>query len=914
MKRTLLSVVAIFALALGLHAQMWIEQYSGMANSRGLTDLFAVDANVVWGAAYDGAAPTNACNDFCKTTNGGTLWTAGSITGATGLSIANIVASDGLHSWACCYNPGSGTNHGGVYYTADGGTTWTKQATALFTNSASFPDCIHFWNSNTGWVMGDPINGDFEMYTTTNGGTTWTVVPGAQIPNPLSGEWGVVGYYSSVGNTIWFGTNKGRVYKSTDQGHNWTVSQVLTWTSIYIQPYFKSATVGFVMDKSAGATIGNLAKTTDGGTTWTAITPTGSHFSNDMAYVPGSPGTWVTTGADVTLPAAGITYSFDDCATFTSFTETIGNQYLATAWASSTAGWAGAFVNAGAGGMWKFNGNLAQPVADFSANNTTITIGQSVTYTNLSTGAATYQWTFPGGNPGSSTLQTPPPVSYATAGTYDVVLTATGTFGSNTMTKTNYITVSPPLSLTVTAPNGGESWQQGTHHNITWTSSGVTNVKIEYTIDGGLTFLPVIASWPASNGIYDWLVPNTPSTQCKVRVVDDTNPLVGDLSNNVFSITLLPTATVQVLTPNGGESWQEGTSHAITWTSSGVTNVKIEYSFDNGANWSIIVPTWAASSGSYSWMIPGTPSAQCKVRVSDASDATIFDISDNVFTITPAAPSSVQVTSPNGGQTWHSGINYYLTWLSMGLTMVNIEYTIDNGATWTSIASNVASDSANSYIWNVPATSSSLCRVRVINAGNPNVRDQSDNVFTIVGGELPVINVVSPNGGETWVTGHSYAVTWTSTNVDNVMVEVSTDTGATWTTIVYTTPGNTGSFPWIVPDTPSSFCILKVSDVSNPLLFDESNGTFEITPNTGIGSAGMPRVNIYPNPTSGRIMIESGTRIEALSVYNPMGATIITTNPEQKEIGIDLSAYPKGIYFVKLTLDSKVAIYKVVVM
>jgi PKD repeat protein len=442
MKRTLLSLLAILALGFTASAQLFIEEYSGLADSRGITDLYAVDGNVVWGAAYDGTTPTNPCNDFCRTINGGTLWTGSSVTGATGLSIANIVAIDGFSAWACCYNPGSGSNHGGIFYTSDGGTTWTKQATALFTNSASFPDCVHFFDESNGWAMGDPISGEFEIYTTSDGGNQWTAVPGSQIPNPVSGEFGVVGYYSAIGNTIWFGTNKGRVYKSTDQGHNWTVSTVLNWSAIYVQPFFKSATVGFVMDKSSGATVGNLAKTTDGGTTWTAITPTGNHFSNDMSFVPGTASTWITTGADVTNNLAGVTYSFDDCATFGDMTETIGSQYLSTAWVNDSTGWVGAFVASGAGGMWKFNSILAPPVSNFMAEDTAIVLGGSVHYTNLSTGGiSTYLWTFQGGTPASSTLKTPPPVVYNAPGTYNVTLKVTGDFGTNTLLKTGYIYV-----------------------------------------------------------------------------------------------------------------------------------------------------------------------------------------------------------------------------------------------------------------------------------------------------------------------------------------------------------------------------------------------------------------------------------------------------------------------------------------
>ncbi len=88
----------------------------------------------------------------------------------------------------------------------------------------------------------------------------------------------------------------------------------------------------------------------------------------------------------------------------------------------------------------------APPVADFSASATTITEGQSVTFTDLSTnGATSWSWSFPGGSPSASTAQNPT-VTYNTAGTYNVSLTAANASGSDTETKTAYIRVNPPGS------------------------------------------------------------------------------------------------------------------------------------------------------------------------------------------------------------------------------------------------------------------------------------------------------------------------------------------------------------------------------------------------------------------------------------------------------------------------------------
>jgi PKD repeat protein len=81
------------------------------------------------------------------------------------------------------------------------------------------------------------------------------------------------------------------------------------------------------------------------------------------------------------------------------------------------------------------------PTADFSGNPTTVMVGSSVDFTDQSSHNPTsWSWTFPGGTPGTSTLQNPT-ITYNTLGSFDVTLTATNDLGSDTTTKTNYITV-----------------------------------------------------------------------------------------------------------------------------------------------------------------------------------------------------------------------------------------------------------------------------------------------------------------------------------------------------------------------------------------------------------------------------------------------------------------------------------------
>ena len=93
--------------------------------------------------------------------------------------------------------------------------------------------------------------------------------------------------------------------------------------------------------------------------------------------------------------------------------------------------------------------------------------------------------------------------------------------------------------ITVTSPNGGESWTAGTSYNITWTDNISENVKIELYKGG--TFNSTINSSTASDGTYSWTVPTslTTGSDYKIRITSTTWSSLYDESNSNFTITIL---------------------------------------------------------------------------------------------------------------------------------------------------------------------------------------------------------------------------------------------------------------------------------------------------------------------------------------------------------------------------------------
>ncbi|MCD4735749.1 MAG: T9SS type A sorting domain-containing protein [Bacteroidales bacterium] len=89
----------------------------------------------------------------------------------------------------------------------------------------------------------------------------------------------------------------------------------------------------------------------------------------------------------------------------------------------------------------------ADLIADFYANVTTITAGEPVQFTDISTNDPTaWYWTFEGGTPMSSNDQNPV-VNYITAGVYDVKLLVTNQFGADSVLVEDYITVNEIINV-----------------------------------------------------------------------------------------------------------------------------------------------------------------------------------------------------------------------------------------------------------------------------------------------------------------------------------------------------------------------------------------------------------------------------------------------------------------------------------
>jgi hypothetical protein len=315
-----------------------------------------------------------------------------------------------------------------------------------------------------------------------------------------------------------------------------------------------------------------------------------------------------------------------------------------------------------------------------------------------------YNWTVPG-NP---------------SGEYLVKIEASDIYGAVDISSA----VFQVQGVDLLSPDGGGKYLVGSNHNITWNSAGVENLKIMYSTNSGTTWNTIDESYPASAGFYAWTIPSNPSSQCKVKLMDTQNSGFNDESQSEFVVT-----GIMLTAPSGGEEWYAGTTQQITWTSASTDNIKIEYSTDGGDSWVTIISNTPASNGSYDWIVPKVSSDECLIRISDVSDTGVYDTNSQYFSITG---EGIIINSPDGDVVWDKQTVHDIEWISINIVNVDIEYSVDNSNSWTTIAEGVnASDGR--YSWTLPNESSTECLVRISDSDNPSVSATSA-VFRIKGG------------------------------------------------------------------------------------------------------------------------------------------------------------------------------------
>jgi|GEM_PF-5818737 len=271
------------------------------------------------------------------TTDGGNDWKLSQV-GDTSATLHSVSFADNNTGWAV------GENRGGLLFkSTDGGVSWARQNPP--TGNRIFG--VHALNPQTVMIVGDRSNFPI-THRSTDGGNTWS-----EMLVPLDED----DMYSDIffinQTTGWIGGSGGGIAKTTDGGLTWT-AQNKPFTYGIDRIHFSDPNNGW-----AGGEYGTLLHTTNGGSTWVVQNPALPDYTHVLGVSAISTSVaWIVGYGGGAQSRPFVKQTTDGGNTWIDQTPSVGpyDGFAAVMFLDAENGWAG-----GMGGLWKRNGSTSPP-------------------------------------------------------------------------------------------------------------------------------------------------------------------------------------------------------------------------------------------------------------------------------------------------------------------------------------------------------------------------------------------------------------------------------------------------------------------------------------------------------------------------------------------------------------------------
>ncbi|MDS1032065.1 PKD domain-containing protein [Porphyromonadaceae sp. NP-X] len=245
------------------------------------------------------------------------------------------------------------------------------------------------------------------------------------------------------------------------------------------------------------------------------------------------------------------------------------------------------------------------------------------------TDSVTYEWSFPGGTPATSTAMTPGKITYSSPGTYIVSLTVKNDCGNTTTTKTFKVNVVPQITnteLSQTICSGDQSQPvlltstvQGT--NFSWTAQATTGVT-GFTSSGTGDTIPaqnIFTTADVTGTVTYYITPKIGTcTGDTVRYVINVYPRPYFTKQPVSSV-LCKDGEAEPLTVSFSKG--EG-SYSIQWYSNSIKSISGGDSIP-GAVDSVYIPLTSTIGTTYYYCVIKFSSGYCRNIISDIATVTV---------------------------------------------------------------------------------------------------------------------------------------------------------------------------------------------------------------------------------------------------------------------------------------------------
>ncbi|MEN3046168.1 MAG: T9SS type A sorting domain-containing protein [Candidatus Hydrothermales bacterium] len=284
----------------------------------------------------------------------------------------------------------------------------------------------------------------------------------------------------------------------------------------------------------------------------------------------------------------------------------------------------------------------------------------------------------------------------------------------------------------------------------------------------------------------------------------------------------------------------------IRWTTRGlIERVSLLYSPDNCQNF-FYLKSDTLNTGNFNYIVPQTPTRNFFLKLESRGMWNIFRISRRLY-----VSDKIDITYPNSlSDTLQIGNSYIIKWKKSGIGgFVKIEISYDGGSTFSIIES--ACPDTGEYLWNCQGIPTNNAVLRITHNEFMQNRDVSGK-FVIKGIQppSPYIQVLNPNTRITKYVGDTLNIRWSYANVNNFRILLTPDSSLSYVVISPSISG-TSNYVWTVSNYETPFAKIRVENLNDPLIYDESDDYFIIkqpilitSPSTGDTFLGGSNLNI----------------------------------------------------------------------
>ena len=237
------------------------------------------------------------------------------------------------------------------------------------------------------------------------------------------------------------------------------------------------------------------------------------------------------------------------------------------------------------------------------------------------------------------------------------------------------------------------------------------------------------------------------------------------------------------------------------------------------------------------------------VAATDTTEATTPVVTTTAGTLT------VALTSLTGGQALKGGASAAITWtasdtVGLGATPIQLEYSSNSGTSWTNIGA--AQSNSGSYSWTVPSVNGSTYRVRVTATNSTaQVLSVSSTSDITIDSTQPAASLTAPVTSQYVKGSAALNVTWTASDSvalasSPILLEYSTNSGTSWTTIGGGAMANSSPYSWSVPALNSTTVRVRLT-VTDAVGNTNSSSTGDFTVDTTAPSLTLttPAAGVY---------------------------------------------------------------------